>query len=213
MATLVSFIHKDRWDAHKDNWSELMLAVYKGNTKKVNELINSGVDLNYVAKKERFEFQLTALEVALRKENEIAVKLLLATNKIAHPKTLIYVACSYNSVSNVEMIIKHGGNPNDTLQKSNYGWSAFIMAINFGSNEVVEYLLKHGANVNQNDGGTPLMYAVSRGYVEKVRLLLAYGADKKIKGYGGKTAIDELDRTYADVSEKSKTEIRKLLSD
>ena len=210
MTTLVSFIHKDRWDAHKDNWSELMLAVYKGNTKKVNELISSGVDLNYIAKKERSEFQLTALEVALRKENEVAVQLLLATNKINHPENLIFVACAGNSVPNVELLLKYGGSPNDTLQN---GYSALFMAINFGSNEVVEYLLKHGAKVNQSNGMTALMFAVSSGYVKKVSILLAFGADKKIKDSNGKTAIDYLDKTYADVRENSKAEIRKLLLD
>jgi ankyrin repeat protein len=56
----------------------------------------------------------------------------------------------------------------------------------------VEYLLKKGAKVDSQDnkGKTALIYAVQNGWVQNVKLLLKYGANKNIKGKGQKTAYD-----------------------
>lgn len=59
-----------------------------------------------------------------------------------------------------------------------------------GNKEIVELLLKQGANANlQNeDGYTALLIAVSSGNKEIVQLLLENGADINIKNIDGKTA-------------------------
>src|SRR5690606_17222416 len=64
-----TFAHKEKWDDNKTNWSELMLAIYNGQNKKFTMLISEGVDVNFVS---NGSLKLTALEVAIRKDNEEA---------------------------------------------------------------------------------------------------------------------------------------------
>ncbi len=57
--------------------------------------------------------------------------------------------------------------------------------------DVLHYLLEKGADVNARHGNgfTPLMAAVQNKQPETVRLLLAKGADPKIKAKAGQTAL------------------------
>jgi len=61
-----------------------------------------------------------------------------------------------------------------------------------GWKEAAEVLLNHKANVNKQDkeGYTPLMRAAFNSHDEIVKLLLAKGADPKLKEKKGKTALD-----------------------
>lgn len=68
-------------------------------------------------------------------------------------------------------------------------------ALHFSGNvEITELLILHGANVNiqANDGYTPLISAAHHGDVgdvQKVELLLKYGADRYLSDFQGKTAL------------------------
>ena len=54
----------------------------------------------------------------------------------------------------------------------------------------VEQALEDGADVNfQKDRWTPLQLAVYNGNTEIVKLLLEYGANPNMKGYGNQTAL------------------------
>ena len=61
---------------------------------------------------------------------------------------------------------------------------------------VADILLKKGANVNaqSKEGASPLMLAASQGwrgdYGETIRLLLAHGANRKLRNHEGDTALD-----------------------
>jgi ankyrin repeat protein len=74
------------------------------------------------------------------------------------------------------------------------GWTALLMAAPFGPPEAVTALLDAGAEVNAQDyrGFTPLMLAVGtdRYSRETVDMLLAHGADTRIKMKAGETAGD-----------------------
>ena len=211
--TLTTFAHKVKWDDNKTNWSPLMLAIYNGNTDKFTKLIEQNVDVNFITPGTNNNWSLTALDVAIRKDNEVAVKALLLTNKISKPETYLMTACGQKSALTIDLLIKYGANPNDTLEN---GYAVSMMAASFGSYEVLEELLKHGANVKQTrkvDGMTTLMFAALNGDLKKVKLLLDNGADKFAKDKNGKTALGDVDDIYGrlNVSNKTKNELRQLL--
>jgi ankyrin repeat protein len=186
-----------------------MIAIYNEQTEIFTKLIKQGVDVNFETK----ETSLTALEVAIRKENEVAVKTLLETQKIKNVQSYLMTACAQQNVSNVNQLIKYGADPNLTLSN---GYSALMSAASFGSYEIVETLLKQGAEINHKrevDGITALMLATFNGEIQKVKLLLRYNADKYITDKNGKTALDYVDMIYErlNIRESTKNELRQLL--
>ncbi len=189
-----AFAHKERWDENRDSWSPLMVTIYNNQITAYLELIKQGADVNFISGNENTGWKLTALDIALRKNNEIAVKALLNTSKVSTPEKYMMTASSQNSALNVELLIKYGANPNETLDN---GYSVLMNAASFGSREVLEVLLKHGAKTNQKrnvDGITALMLAAFKGEPQKVKLLLKYGANKYAKDANGKTALDYVER-------------------
>lgn len=184
MLNLLAFTasaHKERWDENREGWSPLMRAVYYGQTSKYLKLIEEGADLNFVSSTSESNWHLTALEVAIFKDNEVAVRILLETNKISKPGTHLMTAAGQKSALNVERLLRYGANPNDTLDN---GYSVLMMAASFGSFDVFETLLRHGAKTDQTrkiDGMTALMLAAFNGQPKKVKLLLDYGANKSRK--------------------------------
>ena len=78
------------------------------------------------------------------------------------------------------------------------GQVALHRACNNGHLECAKALLGAGAGINKqdNNGGTPLMYAAYHGKIEVVRELLKRGAKKDLKNNDGETAYDNV--AYAD---------------
>lgn len=204
---------KDRWDNSRDGWSPLMLAIYNDDPDDYTKLIEQNVDLNFVSESPNTNWNLTAIEVAIFKDNDSAVKKLLLTGKISNPEKYFMQACGQNSASTVDLLIKYGANPNEILDN---GYSVLMMSASFGSLEVLESLLKNGANPNQKrntDGMTALMLATSNGEPKKVKLLLEYGAKKDTKDLNGETALDNVKYLNQDekISKKTIDELRMLL--
>ncbi len=95
--------------------------------------------------------------------------------------TALHQACSgcYDEV--VELLLKHGVNPN--IQRKN-GDTALFAHIMFGlprnaDSKITELLLKHGAdpNIKNDNGDSTLNWACYRRNSKVVELLLKYGAD------------------------------------
>lgn len=70
---------------------------------------------------------------------------------------------------------------------------------------MMEYLIGKGVDVNGSDEarglqavGPPLFYAISQGQVEKARWLLRHGADPRVDGRGGVTALQMSEQTGMD---------------
>lgn len=213
IVTITSFAHKERWDDNKKDWSELMVRIYNGQTEKYLKLIEAGADLNFITPGVNSNWRLTALEVAIRKDNEVAVTALLKSNKVENPKTYLMVAAGQKSRLNIEQLIQYGANPKDTTEN---GYSVLMMAASFGSFEVFDCLLRNGAPIEQArkiDGITALMLAAFNGEPKKVKLLLDRGANKSRKDKNGNTALYYAENIYEwkKVSEKTKTELRRLL--
>jgi ankyrin repeat protein len=108
--------------------------------------------------------------------------------------------CNTNAVV-AEFLIEHGANVNAT---NNNGQTALMLAVwpGIGGIKVTQCLIQHGASVNACDkyGRTPLMNAIhpfaysirpSPG-PEMVSLLLANGADVRIRDAERKTAADRV---------------------
>jgi ankyrin repeat protein len=209
----ICFANVEKWDEIKKEWSSLMIAIYKNDLKETINLIKSGADVNFKTPGIESAWKLTAMEIAIFKENDIALSILLHTNKIVHPEKFIFTAADRNNPRIINLLILYGAKVNDTLEN---GYSPLMAAASFGSNEVLECLLKHGANVKQTrqiDGITALMLAAFNGYLQKVKVLLSYKADKNIKDKNGKTALNYVDEIYPSlmVNEKTKAELRMLL--
>jgi ankyrin repeat protein len=93
--------------------------------------------------------------------------------KLAH-------AASKNDAQAALAAIKRGADVNS----DNGGITPLLMAINNGSVEVAEILLKNGAKLNviDGEGWTPLTYAATQEYGERIaELLLKHGADINMK--------------------------------
>jgi len=213
LITFKTFANSERWDDIKTYWSPLMLAIYKGQTNNYIQLIRQNVDLNFVSSGKKSNWHLTALDVAIRSANELAAKELLSTNKIIKPETYLMTACGQESGVIINLLIKYGANPNDTLEN---GYSVSMMAASFGSLEVLKCLIKNGADINQarkSDGMTTLMFAAFNGDIKKVKLILEYKANKYAKDNEGKIALNYVDQIYPykKVDDNTKSELRRIL--
>ena len=91
---------------------------------------------------------------------------------------MLYEAVEDGHATIAEMLLEAGADAN----KKPYGYgknSALMLAIIQKNNNLVKALLENGANTNVTDdnGWTPLAYAVERGNIHLVKLLLEHGAD------------------------------------
>ena len=67
-----------------------------------------------------------------------------------------------------------------------------IEAVKTGCPSIVRTFMAKGANVNARDenGGTPLIWAVARRVAETVSILIAAGADPDARDLGGRSELD-----------------------
>jgi ankyrin repeat protein len=196
--------------------SKLILAVERGNIKKIQELIHQGYDVNT-----EDQDGLTALFYAIHLQNLDIIKLLIkngadvnARNKDGNTP-LLYFTCPKVSIQNtassyyilqqknidiVRLLIKNGA---DVNAQDNNGNTPLLYALFQGDFKISEFLIKKGADVNvqDKDGNTPLAYALSMNNRNIIELLLQKGAkiddqtdllnSKDIKDHQGTTTCDD----------------------
>lgn len=206
----LSFIHKEKWDDNKEDWTPLMLAIYNGNAKEFNKIIDKGVDVTYQIKT---SWKLNALNIAVKKNNFEAVAKLVSTKKFPNLQYYFEDACGGKSKLIVDFFISKGVNVNNYSEN---GHSNLMTACSFGTLEIVESLIKNGAELNHQrevDGITALMLSAFNGDLKKVEILLKNGADKNIKDKNGQTAYDYIDQIYPrlNISEETKNELKHIL--
>ncbi|QBZ98782.1 ankyrin repeat domain-containing protein [Flavobacterium sangjuense] len=207
----LSFVHKDKWDDHKEGWTPLMLAIYNGNTKEFNKLIDKKADVTIRAKSP--SEPLNALDIAVFKNNFKAVKKLVLTKRFKSLQGYFESSCAQGNRKIVDFFISKGVNVN---RYSENGHSSLITACSTSSTEIVEILIKNGAELNHQrdvDGITGLMLAAFNGELKTVELLLKKGADKQIKDKNGERAYDYVNQIYPrlNVSEETKKQLKQLL--
>lgn len=114
----------------------------------------------------------------------------------------LILACYYKNTEVAEFLIE---NVKDVNYLSNQGTALAGLCINYDKNLVIKLLQKSAnPNIKDNNGVTPLIWAVKMGNAELVKILLQYGADKSLADNYNKTAFE-----YA--LEFNKTEIIQIL--
>lgn len=187
-----------KWDYDKRNWSPLMIAIYYGEVEEYPELIKKCKDLTYIATSKVNTLKLNALEVAIRRNDENAVKLLIESKKFPNLDEYLYIACSQQNPKTVSILLDNGADENYTT----FGDAKFtplIAATNQGDIDVLDELLKKRpkiVNYQTKAGFTALMFACDDLDYYKVKLLLKYGANTSLKDYKGRTAIDYVKKAY-----------------
>lgn len=209
---LTSFnVHVERWDEIKRDWSPLMLAIYKNKNSKVERLIKRKEGIAFVSSGKHSDWRLTPLEVAIRCHNTHAVELLLASKEYNELNDFLMVACAEDNVKIVEALIQFGADPNFTTEGNH---TIVMAASSFGSPEVLKTLLKvTSQTINQRrlvDGITALMLAARQKDLDKVKILLEFGADKSSNDNKGRFAYNYVDMPYGEENQNYDYEKQQL---
>ena len=182
----------------------IVAALQDGGSDVVKFFIEKGADVNA-----RGTGGATALLAATNANDTATIRLLISAGadvkaKDAGGETALMNACSFGNIEVIKMLLAKGAdvnsadNPNPMSVKNgpiNLGkFTPLMYTATNGSVEAVQFLLDAGAQVNVQEirGMTALMLAVATDHANPrvVHLLLAKGADTKIKSKNGETAID-----------------------
>lgn len=111
-------------------------------------------------------------------------------------QTPLIVAAAEGDLAGAEEAVANG---EDIHAVDADGSSALMYAVFNGDNEMAAYLIENGANVNSmDDYDTAIGNAVYYGEYDTALLLLDYGADPKLEGPDGMSAMD-----YAEASSEA----------
>lgn len=105
---------------------------------------------------------------------------------------LLYEAVSYNRFEMVQLLLEHGVNVNN---KSDFGTTPLLAACYCNVNiNIMKLLLNFGAEINaqNNAGWTALHSSCFDGSLDKIELLLLWGADSRLKTNRSETIYDLL---------------------
>jgi ankyrin repeat protein len=167
---------------HAEDSTLLILALYLGNSRTIQLLLDCGADPNLGTSWD------APLFVALDEDKDryATVELLLhhgANPNLAHTRGTrtripLTMAVEHSSTRCVEMLLEHGADPNGS--SADFG-EPLAHAVSSDLQEIVCLLLAHGADPNGSNCHRPLHLAVGRRDESTVRLLLEAGANPKAK--------------------------------
>ncbi|MBL4587632.1 MAG: hypothetical protein JKX84_11345, partial [Flavobacteriales bacterium] len=86
-----------RWDEYRDDWTDLMNTIYAGDINSVNQIISDSADVN----KEPTGYRImtkSAMSVAIYKQDEKSIKILLKTQKVTDLGKHLKLASSKQNV-------------------------------------------------------------------------------------------------------------------
>ncbi len=134
----------------------------------------------------------TPLYFAVYSRNEALVRRLLEAGADVDSEdkrglSPLFIAAHNGPISLVRMLLDFHANPSSTYRRA----TCLEMAIKTGPEDIARLLLDAGANVNSNDesGLSPLFWAVRRGSIPLVRMLLDFRANPNTT-YGGETYLE-----------------------
>ncbi|OON21775.1 ankyrin repeat protein [Opisthorchis viverrini] len=142
------------------------------------------------------EERTTLIPACINGDAETVKSLLLSgeynVNEVApNGETALTRAVSANAIRIVELLLKHGADPNFTGKKVEC--TPLMEAASAGYTDIVRLLLEYGACVSQesNTGNTALHYAATAGHLECVCLLLQYNSPMEVQNETGHTPLME----------------------
>jgi len=104
----------------------------------------------------------------------------------------LWIAASRGYATIVSNLLSNGA---DIGARDNLGYGPLHEAAGGGHRDVAEILLKHGAAVDaraeNEEGYTPLIFALMKGSAKTVNLLLNWGADPNVHGKDGLSPLQE----------------------
>uniref|UniRef100_K7GF67 Ankyrin repeat, SAM and basic leucine zipper domain-containing protein 1 n=1 Tax=Pelodiscus sinensis TaxID=13735 RepID=K7GF67_PELSI len=175
----------------EDKDEALKKALTSGNVSMIEELLNSGVNVE-----SSFQFGWTPLMYAASVANVELVRILLDRGANASfdkdQYTVLMAACTARAseeqiLKTVELLLSRNANPNVACRKQ---MTPLMYASREGHPQVVAVLVAYGSQINAQDenGYTALTWASRQGHKKVVLKLLELGADKILQTKDGKTA-------------------------
>ncbi|MBR4592548.1 MAG: ankyrin repeat domain-containing protein [Elusimicrobiaceae bacterium] len=158
--------------------TSLIRAIKINDADRVRTLMYANVDVN-----EKNYAGITPLTVAGEKGNMDIIRLLVErgkaniNDKSSYGVTPLIAAAAAGQAEAVSYLLKHGA---DATAKDDLGKTAMLYASTLEDPKTLSYLItadKMSINIPDNQGNTPLIYAVQKGYLRNVKALLDGGAN------------------------------------
>jgi hypothetical protein len=173
--------------ARADAYVDFFRAVKTDNASAVTALLASGLDPNALS-----EGGQTPLYLAIKDESPKVVGALLANPAVkidqvnAAGETAVMMAALRGRLDWTRQLVAMGA------KVRRDGWTPLHYAASGPNVEVVRFLLDQGADVDAiaPNGASPLMMAARYGAEDSVRLLIARGADKRVRNSLNQSAAD-----------------------
>ncbi len=178
---------------------QFFYAVRAKDRKEAEELSKRrSVDVNFMDEKSGF----TPLIQAVRNRDIQMIRFLLSlptinmneVDKKKYSFPPITHAVQIKNIEIIRMLLEAGADADAPSQDERNPFNTALMVSAWsGSKEIAELLLRHGACINQQDKGngfTPLIKATFNNQPNLVRFLIKKGADKAVRSFENKTALD-----------------------
>ena len=173
--------------AHAGSYEDFFIAVRNDNATEVSDLLRRGFDPNARDAKGQ-----PGLTVAMQEQSMKAAKVLLAQPALdvdalnQAGESALMMAALKGNVAGIDLLLARGAKVGQP------GWSALHYAATGPEPQAVTRLLERGADVNaaSPNGSTPLMLAAQYGPEDSVKILLARGADVRLRNQRELRAVD-----------------------
>lgn len=202
------------WYSISDLDYQLIIASDRGDSLRVSELINKGVDVNTTTYND-----VTPLMYAAQNGYPAIVEMLLGKGanpdmQSSHGYTALIAAVRSDQIETAEILIRNSA---DINLADNKKATPLMYAVSANRFYMTDMLLYYGADVSSNDrnGVTALMIACRKGNYEIALRLIEYGADLHAIDEQGRSAlhfaamngntdiVDALIKSGADIEKKS----------
>ena len=170
--------------------TSLIRAIKINDASRVRTLLQARVNVN-----EKNYAGITPMTVAAEKGNMEIIRMLVEEGKAdinaksSYGITPLIAAASAGQAQTVTYLVKNGA---DATATDDLGKTATSYAASYDDPDALDDLIsmeRSTVNMPDNNGNTPLIYAVQKGYLDNVKVLLASQADVNYKNPTGLSAL------------------------